>query len=339
MHFFFDQNHHNHMPPFEVFNGDHDTAQEVPERAEQIYTALCAHGHTHLEAIKSVPSNILTRVHDEKYLDFLQSSCTGLKSDGYLYPSVRPYASTYDPQRITNPVALRGQFVFDMYTPLLTDTWHAALSSASLAYLGAQELLDKKSEMVYALCRPPGHHAEHACAGGYCYINNAAVAAQTLSKHGKVAIIDVDFHHGNGTQHIFYDRSDVLTVSIHADPHDKFPFYSGFADETGMGVGSGFNHNIPLSLGTSDREYDMALSRALERVALFKSDFLIIAYGADTHESDPIGGFKLSTPYFQKMGSRLKSLNLPTLIVQEGGYNNEHLGTNVVTFLSGFEKI
>lgn len=339
MHYFFDQNHRRHRPPFEVFNGDHDTAQEVPERAEQIYAALCAHGHTHLQTIRSVPRNILTQVHDEKYLDFLQSSCAGLKSDGYLCPSVRPYATTHDPLRIANPVALRGQYIFDTYTPLLTETWHAALSSASLAYSGALELLDKKSEIVYALCRPPGHHAEHACAGGYCYINNTAVAAQTLSKHGKVAIIDVDFHHGNGTQHIFYDRSDVLTVSIHADPHDKFPFYSGFADETGMGVGSGFNLNIPLSLGTSDREYDMALSRALERVALFKSDFLIIAYGADTHESDPIGGFKLSTLYFQKMGSCLKSLHLPTLIVQEGGYNNEHLGTNVVTFLSGFEKI
>ncbi len=339
MYFFFDQNHRNHQPLFEVFNGDHNTAQEVPERAEQIYTTLCAHGHIPMPAIESVPHNILTQVHDEKYLEFIRSSCARLMSHEYLYPSVRPYASTHDPQRIVNPVALRGQYIFDTYTPLLTETWHAALSSASLAYSGALELLDKKSEMVYSLCRPPGHHAEHACAGGYCYINNAAVAAQTLSKHGKVAIVDVDFHHGNGTQHIFYNRSDVLTVSIHADPQHKFPFYSGFADETGAGVGSGFNLNLPLSLGTSDTEYDTALLQAVERVAHFHPDFLIVAYGADTHESDPIGGFKLSTPYFQKMGNRLKSLHLPTLIVQEGGYNNEHLGMNVVTFLSGFEKI
>lgn len=336
MNFYYDPIHKTHSPPFEVFNGDHDVAQEVPERAEQIYTALCAHDHTAKLAMESVPRDILMQVHDEKYLDFIQSNCRGLKYHEYLYPSVRPYAATHDPHRIINPVALRGQYMFDTYTPLLDDTWCAANGSASLAYSGAKYLADKKGETVYALCRPPGHHAEHACAGGYCYINNAAVAAQTLCKSGRVAIIDVDFHHGNGTQHIFYERKDVLTISIHADPHQKFPFFSGFADEVGAGPGLGYNLNIPLQLGITDKEYELALQRALKRMGSFHPDYLIVAFGADTHKSDPIGGFRLTTPYFKQMAHRLSTLQLPTLIVQEGGYNNEYLGRNVVTFLSGF---
>ncbi|MEI6326607.1 MAG: histone deacetylase family protein [Candidatus Roizmanbacteria bacterium] len=339
MKYFYSPKHIQHRSPFEVFNGDHDTAQEVPERAVQIKKSLDLAGHKMSREIEVVPDAILYRVHSPAYLSYLKKRCHQLANQEYLYPSVRPYCMySTDQHPGISDIALRGSYIFDTYTPLLRHTYEAALASSSLAYSSAKALLRDPSFPCYALCRPPGHHAEHAQAGGYCYINNAAIAAETLSAHGMVAIIDVDFHHGNGTQHIFYQRSDVLTVSIHADPLIKFPFYSGFTDEVGSGPGAGYNANIPLPLGTDDATYDRALAQALEIVRRSRPNYIIIAFGADTHVADPIGGFRLSTAYFQQMGAHFQSLDLPTLIVQEGGYNNQYLGTNVVSFLSGFEK-
>ncbi len=328
--------HISHNPPFEVFNGDHDTAMEIPERAENIYMSLIQEKFQLVDHMHTVPKILLETIHNPEYLHFLEDSCAALKEHAYLYPSIWPYTQNFSIHQKQNSVAQLGRYIFDTYTPLLRETYNAALHSASLAYTAATLLHSNPNETYYALCRPPGHHAEHAMAGGYCYINNAAVAAQYLSGYGKVATLDVDFHHGNGTQHIFYKRSDVLTISIHADPTWKFPFFSGFSNEIGVEKGKGYNINYPLQKGTNDRQYDTVLQQALFAIQKFNPQHLVISYGADTHIADPIGGFRLSTDYFTQMGKSVRSLCVPTLIVQEGGYNNEHLGKNVTAFLKGF---
>lgn len=332
----YDPNHTLHHPPFEVFNGDHDTAQEIPDRAISIYKALNKEGFTIIEALDPIPRAFLETVHRRDYLRFLETTCKDLGEKEHLYPSVWAYTPSVSYSRKGARVALLGQYIFDTYTPLLHNTYRIALGSASLAYTAATLLHRNAKEVYYTLCRPPGHHAEHAMAGGYCYINNAAVAAQYLSGYGKIATLDVDFHHGNGTQNIFYERDDVYTVSIHADPQWKFPYYSGSSSELGQGKGKGFNHNFPLQKGTSDKRYAVVLQRALAIIREFGPRYLVVSYGADTHVSDPIGGFRLSTGYFTQMGKLIRSLSVPTMIVQEGGYNNEHLGKNVTAFLKGF---
>jgi acetoin utilization deacetylase AcuC-like enzyme len=328
--------HVSHNPPFEVFNGDHDTAMEIPDRAVNIYQALKQEQFPFVEDCNNVPRALLETVHRRDYVRFLETTCKDLGDKEYLYPSVWSYVPTIPSAARDSRLSQLGRYVFDTYTPLLHDTYRVALGSASLAYTAATLLHRSQNETYYALCRPPGHHAEHAMAGGYCYFNNAAVAAQYLSRYGKVATLDVDFHHGNGTQHIFYERDDVCTVSIHADPRWKFPYYSGSSGELGQSKGKGFNHNFPLQKGTTDKQYAAVLQRALAIIREFEPQYLVVSYGADTHVSDPIGGFRLSTGYFTQMGRLIRSLSVPTMIVQEGGYNNEHLGKNVTAFLKGF---
>jgi acetoin utilization deacetylase AcuC-like enzyme len=175
--------------------------------------------------------------------------------------------------------------------------------------------------------------------GGYCYFNNAAVTANYLSRHGRGASLDIDFHHGNGTQHIFYDRSDVLYVSIHADPLARYPYISGFDDEQGRGAGLGSTKNYPLPLGTTDTEYIRTLDRALEDVRVFAPDYLVVSAGFDTYKDDPIGGFALTAACYEQIGQRISALNTPTVILQEGGYNVEALGDLAHTFLKGFSTV
>jgi acetoin utilization deacetylase AcuC-like enzyme len=222
----------------------------------------------------------------------------------------------------------------DTYTPIASKTYEAARSAVDVTLTGAKYLLGGE-QIVYALCRPPGHHAEYKTMGGYCYFNNAAIAANYLSKHGGVAILDIDFHHGNGTQQIFYYRPDILYVSLHADPHEKFPYSSGFANEQGAGEGFGFNRNYPLPLGTTNEQYLGVLLKALRDVQTFNPKFLIVSAGFDTYEKDPIGGFKLTIPFYQTIGKEIANLHLPTIIVQEGGYYIEDLGRIALSFLKG----
>lgn len=322
--------------PFEVWNGDHDEHHETPERVETILNVLKADSNFVLTRVDEVlPTELLEKVHIGDYIQFLRTSCEALAEEEYRYPSV--FALHSNNKKPINQLARQGYYTFDMYTPLLHQTFQSAVGSASLAWRLAQEIQSKDIKVGYAACRPPGHHAEPAQMGGYCYINNAAVAAEYFSAYGKVAVLDVDFHHGNGTQHIFYERADVLTISLHADPAWKFPYFSGFADEIGSGMGEGTNMNIPLKSGTTNNQFQYALETACEKIQEFRPEYLVVAFGADTFVGDPIGGFALTTTYFQKMAETIAKLNLPTAIVQEGGYNCEELGINVRTFLSGFE--
>jgi acetoin utilization deacetylase AcuC-like enzyme len=206
-------------------------------------------------------------------------------------------------------------------------------------YRAAELIADSTERQVYVLTRPPGHHAERDRCGGYCYFNNAALAAERLARLGTVAVLDVDVHHGNGTQHIFYERPDILTVSIHGDPAGLYPYFSGYAEESGTGPALGCNVNLPLSPGTGATEYRPALAAALDSVGKFRSEFLVLAFGADTHEADPIGGFKLPTGYYREMGAAVRELGLPVIAIQEGGYNREVIGPCVSEFLTGLSAI
>lgn len=202
---------------------------------------------------------------------------------------------------------------------------------------GGRRSRDGRRAFAYALCRPPGHHAFADVAGGFCFINNSAVAAQVLRKNAAcVAILDVDLHHGNGTQGIFYARSDVLTVSLHADPVRFYPFFWGHADERGEGAGLGYNLNLPLPRKSGDAAFLEALGTAFRRIRAFAPEALVVALGLDAFEGDPFGGLSVTTPGFSRIGEAIAGLGLPTVIVQEGGYLCEALGDNLTAFLTGF---
>ena len=225
----------------------------------------------------------------------------------------------------------------DMSCPIGEHTWESARWSANCAVSAAETVL-AGDRMAYALCRPPGHHCFTDLAGGFCYQNNSAIAAQYLQRnHNRVAIIDVDLHHGNGTQGIFYGRDDVFTLSVHADPARFYPFFWGHAHEIGEGAGYGYNRNIPLPRGTQDEGFMKGLADGIAHVKSFAPDAIVIALGLDAFEGDPFGGLSVSTTGFNQMAKMLAALNLPTVIVQEGGYLCDELGDNLMSFLSGLE--
>lgn len=326
----YSQNHLVHSPLYEIFNGNQDPHAEVPSRVENIKKSLIANGFKISSLSKKVPISLIFKTHKKEYVNFLKNGSP------FNYPSVFPYNQLNADKHLSNDLANHGKYSFDLYTPMSKNIFKIAVESASLAYELAIEIKNHTIRVGYALCRPPGHHAEQAKMGGYCYLNNSAIAAQYLSNFGKVAVLDVDFHHGNGTQNIFFDRNDVLTVSIHADPNWKFPFYTGFSNEIGEKEGKGFNFNFPLPKDTSNNLYKITLERALTKIKKFRPKFLIVPLGLDTHQNDPIGGFKLTTEFYTEMARIINSLKLPTLIVQEGGYNTALLGDNVVAFLKSF---
>lgn len=229
-----------------------------------------------------------------------------------------------------------GVYCFDTSSPIFAHTWNAAYWSAQTAVSAAALIAANPAETVYALCRPPGHHASAEQFGGFCYLNNVAIAANWLVQQGqRVAILDIDYHHGNGTQEIFYGRSDVLFISIHADPRYEYPYYWGFADEYGFGSGYGYNHNYPLPPGTQAETYLHTLAKALVHIHAFVPDTLILSLGVDSGEGDPTGTFLLNTPDFAQIGQQIGQLHLPTIVVQEGGYRLDTLGQHVISFLNG----
>ncbi|HEY0412931.1 MAG TPA: histone deacetylase family protein [Allosphingosinicella sp.] len=331
---FWDGRQRLHAPEKELHNGAFVPFAEQPARADGIAAALPA-----TEAPRDQSEAPLLRVHPRPYLDFLKAAWAdwreaGRPGDaaGYVWPVVR--RRPLDLQRID---ARLGQYSMDASTPVAEGTWQAAYWSCQTA-LGALDAVLAGEPAAFALCRPPGHHAGADYMGGYCYLNAAAVAAEAAIAAGRprVAILDVDYHHGNGTQDIFYARGDVLFVSIHADPRTDYPFYWGHADETGAGAGEGATLNLPLPRGTALADYERALAAALERIAAFAPDLLLCSYGADTYEGDPISFFGLRTGDYAVLAGRIASLGLPTLVLMEGGYATDALGANVAAFLSGF---
>lgn len=311
---------------------------ELPARAEVLLEAALGSGLT-LERPTDLGDAVISSVHTAEYLHFLQniyarwSRIDGASEE--VLPNVHPISRADGYPK--SAVGQVGYHVYDSSCPIVAQTWHGARWSAMTAAHAAQQIIDG-SDACYALARPPGHHASQDMAGGFCYLNNSAIAAQSLlSKFDRVAIIDVDVHHGNGTQRIFYERSDVLTVSIHADPIRFYPFFWGYADETGEGEGDGFNVNLPLPRGSDDTQFLQTLSTALDKVATFSPQAIVIALGLDAHESDPFRGMSITTKGFGKIGAELGAVGLPTVVVQEGGYLSDALGDNLDSFLTGFQ--
>jgi acetoin utilization deacetylase AcuC-like enzyme len=323
-----------HAPAVELHNGAFEPFAEHPGRVASILDAL---GPT--EEPGDQGDEPLLRVHPRAYLDFLNCAfadwrAAGRPGDaaGYVWPVVRRR-----PLALERIDAKLGQYSCDASTPIAEGTWVSAYWSAQTALAGLVAVLEGE-RTSFALCRPPGHHCGADYAGGYCYLNSPAVAAEAAIAAGRsrVAILDIDYHHGNGTQDIFYARGDVLFVSIHADPAMDYPFYWGHADETGHGEGEGATLNLPLPRGTTLAGFEPALDRALERIAAFAPDLLICSYGADTYAGDPISHFRIETKDYPAIARRIASLGLPTLIAMEGGYAVDRLGANVAAFLSGF---
>jgi len=278
------------------------------------------------------PERLIKDVHDPRFVGYLKRVCTDVDPKKSIYPYVFPIRNINRPPR---DLSLRaGYYCIDTFTPLNRNAYLTARSAADCALTGARAILQGR-RLAYVLVRPPGHHAERSVFGGFCYLNNTAIAAQYLSAQGKVAVLDIDYHHGNGTQEIFYERADVLTVSIHGHPRFAYPYFTGFADEHGRGAGSGFNMNLPLPERVEGEGYRRALPRALRRVQQFVPRFLVVALGFDSAKGDPTASWALSAQDFEANGRMIGSLGIPTLVVQEGGYRVQSLGANARSFFLG----
>ncbi|HWE46948.1 MAG TPA: histone deacetylase family protein [Caulobacteraceae bacterium] len=312
----------------------------APEGVER-YTVLrdaVAADHDLFEAPDAGLAPVLA-VHDAGYVEFLRTAWdrraeVGLDGDEL----VTTQFARHQMHRLSGKLANQiGYYTADTSVAIRAGTWQAAYGSAQAAVAAAHAALS--DGLAYALARPPGHHAFADCAGGFCYLNSTAIAAQSLRAltGGRVAVVDPDVHHGNGTQGIFYSRSDVLTTSVHADPSNYFPLYAGYADETGEGEGHGFNLNLPLAHGAGDSEVLAALETALDRVRAFKPAAMVVALGLDAAKDDPLGVFNVSAEGFAEIARRLSALNLPTVFVQEGGYLCPALPLNLKAVLTAAE--
>lgn len=322
--------------------GSHNYYSEVARRASLIAEALEASGLAALDAPVDMGREPLAAAHSVELLSLIEHAYERMVHEvhggGHQPRVVLPetfavrHAGNHVPRSIW---AHLGFFCYDTSSPIFEGTWQAVYWSAQAA-LNAANVVVKGESLAYALCRPPGHHASRDMFGGFCYLNNAAIAAQWLCGQGaRVAVLDIDYHHGNGTQEIFYRRADVRTISIHVDPHVDYPYFWGHADEVGTGQGLGSNLNLPLARGAGEAEYLVALDQAVVNLRAFDPDILVLSLGVDTYQGDPVGGFLLDTPSFARIGARLAGLRKPIVAVQEGGYALAELGANVVSLLRG----
>ena len=326
-----------HDPKMFLSSGAQQPNPEQPARVERLLAGAKAAGCT-IERPRNHGLGPVAAVHTPEYLDFLEHIFVRWQriegASAEVIPNIHPLAR--DGAYPASAVGQAGYHMADTACPISGETWGSALWSA-WSSVEAAEAVMAGAPAAYALCRPPGHHAFADVAGGFCFVNNSAVAAQALRKQAaRVAILDVDLHHGNGTQGIFYARGDVLTVSLHADPVRFYPFFWGHADERGEGPGLGYNLNLPLARKSADAAFLEALEVAFRRIRAFAPEALVVALGLDAFEGDPFGGLSVSTPGFSRIGEAIAGLGLPTVIVQEGGYLCDALGDNLTSFLTGF---
>ena len=340
---FYNHLHAQHQGKVEMFRGELVPCFEVPARADHVLAELQRRKLGTVQHPHGFDDVALERIHSPRYLRFLATAwdqwvaldpANAVKD---ILPSVWPTRTFRTDVEPDNFAAKMGLYSFDAGSPFTAGTWVAARAGAHCALSAAQQLV-QGDRAAFALSRPPGHHAGADFFGGYCFLNNAALAAQHLRDAGmaKVAVLDIDYHHGNGTQTIFYDRPDVFFTSIHGDPRTEFPFYLGHADETGIGAGQGANLNIPLPRGTGFERWSAALEQALQAITRFSAEALVVSLGMDTFEGDPISGFTLKSADYFAVGQRLAAVGLPTVLVFEGGYAVAEVGVNVANVLEAF---
>ena len=335
--------HFLHQSPGELLFGEFVPAFEKPERAELVLARAREVGLGEVIAPQVFPLEPITRVHAPGLMQMLQTAhdeWSAMGRTGAAYPytwSARGMRADRVPATLDGRL---GYYSFDCGTPITATSWQAIKSSVDVALTGAA-LLNAGADAAFSLCRPPGHHAASDHFGGYCFLNNAAIAAQKLLDDGagRVAILDVDYHHGNGTQQIFYNRGDALFVSLHGHPDEEYPYMLGFADETGAGEGEGCNVNFPLHWGTQWPGYQDALQEGIKQIAAYAPDVVVVSLGVDTYKDDPISHFKLEHEHFTQIGALIKTLGKPTLFVMEGGYAVAEIGINAVNVLTGFEGV
>ena len=308
---------------------------ESPVRIKTILKEILPTSYFTIMPVRHFSKRYIKAVHDSQYVEYFKKVCSVINPEESVYPYVFPIRNTARPPREL-PIRA-GYYCIDTFTPLNNNAYLAAKRAVDCALTAADHILEGR-RMAYALVRPPGHHAERKSFGGFCYFSSTAIAANYLSAYGKVAILDVDYHHGNGQQDIFYQRSDVLTVSIHGHPNFAYPYFSGFKDEIGEEDGKGFNINFPLPEQVDGNQYHETLKKALDRIRRFKPNFLVIALGLDTAKGDPTGSWMLRAKDFQVNGQMIGEMGLPTLVVQEGGYNHRNLGRNARHFFNGLWK-
>jgi len=337
--------HAQHQGKVEMFRGALVPCFEVPARADHVLAELQRRGLGTVEHPHPFDDAALETIHSPRYLRFLATAwdqwvaLDPANADKDILPSVWPTRTFRTDVEPDNFAAKVGLYSYDAGSPFTAGTWVAARAGAHCA-LSAAERLVRGDRAAFALSRPPGHHAGADFFGGYCFLNNAALAAQHLRNAGmaKVAVLDIDYHHGNGTQAIFYDRPDVFFASIHGDPRTEYPFYLGHADETGVGAGQGANLNIPLPRGTGFARWSAALEHSLQAIQRFGADALVVSLGMDTFEGDPISGFTLQSADYLAVGQQLAAAGLPTVLVFEGGYAVAEVGVNAVNVLEAFFK-
>jgi acetoin utilization deacetylase AcuC-like enzyme len=308
---------------------------ESPVRIPLIITELEKTGIFRTGSIKEFPERHILNIHERGYVHYFKTVCTNLPPGKSIYPYVFPIRNSARPPKELSVRA--GYFCIDSFTPLNKNAFTAARTGVNCTLTAANEIVSG-TKAAYVLTRPPGHHAEKFVFGGFCYFNNNAIAANFLSQYGKVAILDIDYHHGNGQQQIFYERNDVLTLSIHGHPSFAYPYFSGFREEKGEDTGYGFNINYPLEENINGEQYRKTLSKAIKRIKAFRPSYLVVALGLDTAKGDPTGTWKLSSNDFENNGRMIGELKIPTLIVQEGGYKTQTLGFNAAAFFKGFAQ-
>lgn len=336
----YSEKHKLHHAKLELINGKMEPAVEMPSRAETVLDRVKAVKLGEIVGPTAHGLDPVKRVHAANYVDFLSKAWDLWTAAGRDYEAL-PLVWAVRGLRQIEPDYIDGKlsyYSFDAGTPITSGTWEAATASADVA-LTAADMIRAGENAAFALCRPPGHHAAADFYGGYCFLNNAAIAAQSFIDKGaaRVAILDVDYHHGNGTQAIFYDRPDVFFASIHGHPKQEYPFFLGYEDETGAGAGEGCNANYPLVWGSGFDAWDAALQDACQKIAAYGPDAVVVSLGVDTFEKDPISQFKLKSPDYLKIGETIARLGKPTLFVMEGGYAVAEIGVNAVNVLLGFE--
>jgi len=340
---FYNHLHAQHQGKFEMFRGGLVPCFEVPARADHVLAELTRRKLGTVQQPGAFDDAALARIHSPRYLNFLATAwdqwvaLDPANVDKDILPSVWPtrtFRTDIEPENFS---ARMGLYSYDAGSPFTAGTWVAARAGAHCALSAAQQLV-QGDRAAFALSRPPGHHAGMDFFGGYCFLNNAALAAQHLRDAGmaRVAILDIDYHHGNGTQAIFYDRADVFFASIHGDPRTEYPFFLGHADETGVGAGLGYNLNMPLLRGTGFEAWLAALEHSLQSIATFGAEALVVSLGVDTFTGDPISGFTLQSDDYLRLGERLAQAGLPTVLVFEGGYAVAEVGVNAVNVLQAF---